>query len=99
MTDEPDRSTYPPAARSLPQSNALAEAEPLSVQELFSRNPEGYSDRNIDAIVLQMRDLRVRLEQTGTIGRAGAAGRTRAKKAVLPAGFMKGLLDDDDDDL
>jgi hypothetical protein len=94
----PDQSTYPPAARGLPQSTALTEAEPLSVQELFSRNPENYSDKNIDTIVLQMRDLRVRLEQTGTS--AGVrSSRTRVKKdAFLPPGSMQGLLDGDYDD-
>lgn len=90
-----DQSTYPPASRGLPQSDALAEAEPLSIRDLFSRNPEGMSDRQIDAIVMSMRDLRVRLEQTATAARS--PGRTRIK-AVMPPGSMKGLLDDDDDD-
>jgi len=99
-----DQSTYPPPSRLLPTSNALAEAEPQSMQELFSRNPELYSESNIDAIVLQMRDLRLRLEQTATAGRTRAIkdpdapkGRGRSR-AYVPSGGMKGLLDDDDDD-
>lgn len=90
-----DQSTYPPATRSLPQSNALAEAEPLSTQDLFSRNPEGMADRHIDAIVMEMRTLRVRLESTGTIGpRARVLKQDKAKLANMS---LKGLLDDDDD--
>ena len=53
-------------SRLLPTSEALREAEPSSMQELFSRNPEYMTDRNIDAVVLHMRDLRVRLEATAT---------------------------------
>lgn len=100
MSDQPgpDRSTYPPAARGLPVSDALSEAEPLSVQELFSRNPEGMADRHIDAIVLQMRDLRVRLEQTGTGIGGRVPSRARVKKdAFLPPGSMQELLDGDSD--
>jgi len=36
------------------------------MQELFSRNPEYMVDKNIDDIVLHMRDLRLRLEATAT---------------------------------
>lgn len=89
-----DQSTYPPAARGLPVSNALVEAEPMSIQDLFSRNPEAYSDSQIDAIVLHNRDLRVRLEQTGTSTTGRVASRARIKKdAFLPPGTMQSLLD------
>jgi len=44
----------------------LSEASPTSMQELFSRNPEYMVDKNIDDIVLHMRDLRLRLEATAT---------------------------------
>src|SRR5215471_9493153 len=64
MPNEQD--TYPPATRSLPTSDALSEASPTSMQELFSRNPEYMVDKNIDDIVLHMRDLRLRLEATAT---------------------------------
>lgn len=86
-----DQSTYPPPARSLPQSNALAEAEPLSTQDLFNRNPEGMADRHIDAIVMEMRTLRVRLEATGSIG-----PKPRQQRAKLTSINVAGLLDDDD---
>lgn len=91
-----DQSTYPPASRMLPQSNALAEAEPLSTQELFSRNPEGMSERNIDAIVMEMRTLRVRLEATGTIGpRNGPRAPRQSAKSRLASLNTAGLLDDE----
>lgn len=98
-----DQSTYPPPTRLLPSSNALSEAEPMSMQELFSRHPETYSDRHIDAIVLNMRDLRIRLEQTATTTRGGrlpAQSRMpRKTKNYLPPGAsMKGLLDGPDDE-
>jgi len=62
----PKGDTYPPATRGLPTSDALSEASPTSMQELFSRNPEYMVDKNIDDIVLHMRDLRLRLEATAT---------------------------------
>src|SRR5215467_8111161 len=61
-----EQDTYPPASRLLPTSDALQEAQPSSMQELFSRNPEYMTERNIDDTVLHMRDLRVRLEATAT---------------------------------
>jgi len=65
-SEGPKQDTYPPASRGLPTSDALSEASPTSMQELFSRNPEYMVDRNIDDIVLHMRDLRLRLESTAT---------------------------------
>ena len=69
-----------PSSNSLkmPSSNALAEADPASPQELFNRDPERFSDQDIDSIILYMRDLRVRIEASGAI-----ATRTRAKKAPV----------------
>ena len=86
-----DQSTYPPSTRGLPTSDALSEAGPTSMQELFSRNPEYMEDRNIDQIVLHMRDLRVRLEATATPPRharvkdpnAPAAPRASRSKKIM----------------
>jgi hypothetical protein len=85
-----DQSTYPPPSKLLPQSEALNEAEPMSMQELFSRNPEYMQDKNIDDIVLHMRDLRLRLEATATAPRHARVKApedppkaTRSKKVVL----------------
>jgi len=44
----------------------LAEAEPTSLQELFSRNPETYTDSQLDLIIMRMRELRVKLEESAT---------------------------------
>lgn len=89
-----DQSTYPPPTRTLPQSDALSEAEPLSTQDLFNRNPEGCADRHIDAIVMEMRVLRTRLEATGSIGPAPrvSASRTNAAKMNVSAEALKGLF-------
>jgi len=91
-----EEETYPPASRLLPTSNALKEAEPSSMQELFSRNPEYMTDRNIDDIVLHMRDLRVRLEATATAPRhtrvkdPNASG-TRASRSKTPKIALDGI--------
>ena len=63
----------------MPRSNALAEASPSSVQELFTRDPEGLADNDLDVIILYMRDLRTRIEASGAI-----AARTRGKKEPAP---------------
>lgn len=59
--------TTPPQ---LPRSSALAEAEPESLIELFSRNPTQNTDSHYDQIIHAMRDLRVRLEGTETVRHA-----------------------------
>jgi hypothetical protein len=74
----------------MPSSDALSEASPTSMQELFSRNPEYMVDKNIDDIVLHMRDLRFRLEATATTPRHARvkdpnapARASRSKKVVM----------------
>lgn len=44
----------------LPQSLALAEASPESLAELFSRDPEGYSDQDLGKVIEALRAQRVR---------------------------------------
>lgn len=75
-----DQSTYPPASRGLPLSDALAEAKANSPQELFSRNPEGYADQQIDAIILHMREMRLRLESTETVRHTRVKDPNRASR-------------------
>lgn len=58
----------------LPQSNALAEASPESLGDLFSRDPETYTEGDLVRIVGAMRAQRERL--------AAAAG----AKASAPKG-------------
>jgi hypothetical protein len=74
----------------MPRSNALAEAEPLSTQELFSRDPERLADANIDEIILYMRDLRVRIEASGAM-----ASKTRVKKEAVKVD-TSGLFDEEE---
>jgi len=83
--------TYPPA---LPVSDALSEAQPESIQELFSRNPEYLADRNYDQIILNMRDLRQRLEATATPIRHA---RVKDPNAPTPKPRGKKTLDFDED--
>jgi len=85
-----------PAARLLPISNALAEAEPRSMQELFGRNPEYLVERDIGDIVLHMRDLRMRLEATATPPKHTKTGTatpraTRQKKVNIEGVDLSGL--------
>src|SRR5215467_9645003 len=93
MPNEQD--TYPPASRGLPTSDALSEASPTSMQELFSRNPEYMVDKNIDDIVLHMRDLRLRLEATATPPRHARVKATGSEAPKAPRG--KKVLDFDED--
>jgi len=91
-----EQDTYPPATRLLPISNALAEAEPRSMQELFGRNPEYLVERDIGDIVLHMRDLRMRLEATATPPKHTKTGTatpraTRLKKVNIEGVDLSGL--------
>ena len=90
-----EQETYPPASRGLPTSDALSEASPTSMQELFSRNPEYMVDKNIDDIVLHMRDLRVRLEATATPPRHARVKDPNAPPKASPR--QKRVLDFDED--
>lgn len=59
----------------IPQTPALRQVSKHSLQELFSRDPETYTKFDLDAIILEMRDLRERLaaSETGKPARARAA--------------------------
>jgi hypothetical protein len=60
----------------IPVTNALGEADPSSVQELFSRNPEQYSQGDIDYLINYFRDLRVKMAS------ASVVRHTRAKISI-----------------
>lgn len=66
----------------IPHSSALAEAYPTSLQELFSRDPEGYQRQNIVAIVTAMRQMRARLEEAEAAGKKPR--QTRAQIEATP---------------
>lgn len=58
----------------IPQSEALKEALPESLSELFSRDPETHTEADTKRIVREMREQRKRQEA------AEAAGAVRAPK-------------------
>ena len=49
-----------PKTTALPQSTALAEAEPESLSTLFSRDPEGYTQQDLATIVRVLQEQRER---------------------------------------
>ncbi len=44
---------------SIPQSQALAEADSNSLSELFSRDPEGYTRQDLDNVISEYRQRRI----------------------------------------
>lgn len=72
----------------LPRSNALAEADPNSMYDLFSRDPSKQSEDTIDQIIHHMRDLRLRLEGTATVRHARATRESLKKPAASLAGMF-----------
>jgi hypothetical protein len=68
--------TDPTPASPLPQSDALAEASPTSLAELFARDPEGLSEPDLDRIIAELRAHRERL------ARADAAPKPPRSRAV-----------------
>lgn len=63
--------------KAIPQSTALTEANPNSLAELFSRDPEGYSSQDIDQVITEMRLMRAKWEAT--------EGQVKPVKAKEPA--------------
>lgn len=57
----------------------LSEAQPDSLQELFSRDPEGYQRQDRDKIVSELRAMRKRFQQTELLGKKPSAKRASAK--------------------
>jgi hypothetical protein len=86
-------------ASGIPTSEALSEASPASISELFSRDPEGFSTRDIQAIVEVLRAQRLRFEAAEAAGgkkpkpitenslaKANAKARSAVKTLALPVG-------------
>ena len=87
----------------MPRSDALGEADPASPQELFARDPLNLSDRDIDSIILYMRDLRVRIEASGAMAARTRAGGKTPKEKIGGKGATRpvnttGLFDDDEEE-
>jgi len=53
---------------SIPQSQALAEADSNSLSELFSRDPEGYTRKDIDQVIAEMRAMRLKWDAAEKVG-------------------------------
>jgi len=70
------------AGSEIPQSSALSEAHGDSLGELFSRDPEGYSQQDLDRVVGALREQRERWVKAEAEAAAKPKGR-QAKVAVL----------------
>lgn len=64
----------------IPQSTALSEADPGSLTELMSRDPEGLSAQDRSQIIRHLREDRERREKAAS--EPGAAPRQRKAPAV-----------------
>lgn len=67
----------------IPQSAALAEADPGSLTELMSRDPEGFTKQDRGRIISALRADRARREQAEKD--AAASGRARPRTTPGPA--------------
>lgn len=70
-------------AGEIPHSPALSEAYPTSLQELFSRDPEGYQRQDLAAIVTAMRQWRIRLEEAEAAGKKPRQTRAQIESAPI----------------
>lgn len=78
----------------LPQSTALAEADPASLTELMSRDPLSYQRQDRDAIVAALRADRARREAAEKAAAEGSGSRKRGPKpdaglAAVPLDISK----------
>lgn len=69
----------PTPPNELPISNALVEASPESLSDLFSRDPEGYSNQDLDRIIEALRAQRARWQAAEA---AGAKPASRSAKSA-----------------
>lgn len=71
-------------------SKLLLEADPASLNELFNRDPEGYSEVDLGRLIEVLREQRARWVKA----QAEAGGLGRTKSAVSPATAAKRLVSD-----
>lgn len=74
----------------IPQSDALAEALPDSLSELFSRDPFGYSDKDLDRII----DV-LRVQRAKWVEAESSVVKPRAPKATKVANLVAKVNADD----
>ena len=67
----------------IPFSPALGEAQPDSLTELFSRDPENNSRRDRDRIVAELCAMRARYETTDAAGQHQPSPLKLSKKSLL----------------
>jgi hypothetical protein len=60
-------------SNSIPLSPALAEALPESLDQIMSKDPQGYSDQDISRIITELRSHRERLANLAASGPAPRA--------------------------
>jgi hypothetical protein len=68
----------------IPQSTALAEADPNSLGELMSRDPEGYQRQDRDRIIAALRADRERRAQAAETAAAKGGKPKALKLSELP---------------
>lgn len=70
------------ATGELPNSSALSEANPQSLDELLSRDPEGYSKQDRMLVIKALREQRARYEAAEAAGKAPRASKAPAQPTV-----------------
>lgn len=71
----------------IPMTGALKQASRQSIQELFNRDPESYTQRDLDDIIYAMRDVRDRLASS-------TEGKVRQVRVAVPKPTGVGNPDD-----
>lgn len=66
----------------LPQSNALSEVSPTSIQELWALDPERWSEKDLELTISEIRKLRERLREAEIAGKP--TRNVRIKNPTLP---------------
>lgn len=69
----------------IPQSQALAEADPSSLMELMSRDPQGFNTQDRGRIVAALRVDRARREEAEKTAAASGASRKKPSAAIVIA--------------
>lgn len=69
----------------IPQSTALSEADPASLSELMSRDPEGYQRQDRDNIIAALRADRARREAAERTAAESGRAKPKAARAAGPA--------------
>ena len=74
--------------------NPLSEATATSLDELFSRDPAGYIQRDLDAVVTELRRMAEKWKQEEAAGaKVSASGKAATKAAKAPKPELNDLGD------